>query len=96
MRHSIWFTYTNLSQQPALPDSSRESEALPEPATLPTASTRLRVRSLLAFTALLALFAATIEIVAGVINEEAASLVFGAIGICGSSVLIWVLARTRG
>ncbi|GAA1316646.1 hypothetical protein ACFSWE_15170 [Leucobacter albus] len=96
MRHSIWFIHSGIGRPVNTEGFPPER---PDPAEQPRpvrASTRLWVRSMLAFIAMLLTLAAIIELVAVLVNGESESMPFGIAGACVAVAIVCTLAVTRG
>lgn len=100
MRHSIWFIQSGIGRPMStggLPPHTPSPDT-PSPDSPPRpvrASTRLRVRSLLAFVAMLLLLASTIELVAALTTDGGASVPLGTVGVCIAIAIVCTLAVTR-
>lgn len=95
MRHSIWFIQSGIGRPMStggLPPQAPSPDSPPRPVR---ASTRLRVRSMLAFVAMLLLLASTIELVAALTTDDGASVPLGAVGVCVAIAIVCTLAVTR-
>ncbi|KAM9863084.1 hypothetical protein ACI1US_01087 [Leucobacter sp. BZR 635] len=96
MRHSIWLTHSGIGR-PANTDGIVGQPHDPAITHQPVrASTRLWVRSLLGFVAMLLLLASAIELVAVLITPGDASVPVGVAGICVAVAILCALALTRG
>lgn len=95
MRHSIWLTHSGIGR-PANTDGLVDHHYDPAAAPRPVrASTRLWVRSMLAFVAMLLFLASLIELVAVVVAESEASVPFGVAGVGIAIAVVCMLALTR-
>ncbi len=95
MRHSIWLTHSGIGR-PANTDGlvGQPHDPLSSPRPV-RASTRLWVRSLCAFVAMLLFLASLIELVAALVTDSGASVPFGVAGACIAIAVICALALTR-
>lgn len=95
MRHSIWLTHSGIGR-PANTDGIVHQPHDPPASHAPVrASTRLWVRSMLAFIAMLLFLASLIELVAVMIAEGEASVPVGVAGLCIAIAIVCTLAVTR-
>lgn len=94
MRHSIWFTQAGMGTPNSRAGLTGQAPDH-DPALTPKRATRLWVRSLLAFVAMLLFLASLIELVAAFVVEGHASVPFGVAGVCIATAIVVTLAMTR-
>lgn len=94
MRHSIWFTQAGMGTPTGTAGLTGQAPDH-DPSLAPKRTTRLWVRSLLAFVAMLLFLASLIELVAAFVVDGHASVPFGVAGVCVAIAIVVTLAMTR-
>ena len=94
MRHSIWFTQSGMG---APNNSAGLAHQRPDqpPQRSPRRTGRMRLRALVAFSAMVILLMSIIELVAVVVPDGQASIPLGSAGVCISIALVTMLVVTR-